>query len=42
MMLSIGKLPASPEKSKLIADAQGMRRLVDQMLDLSQADALGI
>ena len=42
MMLSIGKLPASPEKSKLIADAQGMRRLVDQMLDLSQADALEI
>jgi two-component system OmpR family sensor kinase len=42
MMLSIGKLPASSEKSKLTADAQGMRRLVDQMLDLSQADALEI
>jgi signal transduction histidine kinase len=42
MMLSIGKLPESQEKSKLIADAQAMRRLVDQMLDLSQADALEI
>ena len=40
MMLSIGKLSEGPEKSKLLADAQGMRRLVDQMLDLSQATAL--
>ena len=40
MMLSIGKLSAGPEKSKLLFDAQGMRRLVDQMLDLSQATAL--
>ena len=40
MMLSIGKLPESKEKSKLLVDAQAMRRLVDQMLDLSQATAL--
>ncbi len=40
MMLSIGKLSEGPEKSKLLVDAQGMRRLVDQMLDLSQATAL--
>ena len=42
MLLSIGKLPQSLEKSKLIADAQAMRRLVDQMLDLSYATALEI
>jgi signal transduction histidine kinase len=42
MLLSIGKLPDSQEKSKLIADAQAMRRLVDQMLDLSYADSLEI
>jgi signal transduction histidine kinase len=42
MMLGIGKLPESQEKSKLLADAQGMRRLVDQMLDLSHATALEI
>ena len=42
MMLSIGKLPESKEKSKLIADGQGMRRLVDQMLDMSYATALEI
>lgn len=42
MMLSIGKLPNSDEKSKLLEDAQGMRRLVDQMLDMSHATALEI
>ena len=42
MMLGIGKLPESQGKSKLLADAQGMRRLVDQMLDWSQATALEI
>ena len=42
MMLSIGKLPESKEKAKLIADGQEMRRLVDQMLDLSYATALEI
>ncbi|MBS7701973.1 MULTISPECIES: sensor histidine kinase [Hyphomicrobiales] len=40
MMLSIGKLPDSVEKAKLVADAQRMKRLVDQMLDMSHATAL--
>lgn len=42
MMLSIGKLPDGEAKSRLAADAQGMKRLVDQMLDLSHATALEI
>ena len=42
MMLSIGKLPEGEAKSRLAADAQGMKRLVDQMLDLSHATALEI
>jgi signal transduction histidine kinase len=40
MMLSIGKLPDSPEKAKLEVDAQRMKRLVNQMLDMSHATAL--
>lgn len=42
MMLSIGKLPEGEAKSRLAADAKGMKRLVDQMLDLSHATALEI
>ncbi|KIU53435.1 MULTISPECIES: HAMP domain-containing sensor histidine kinase [Hyphomicrobiales] len=42
MMLSIGKLPEGEAKSRLAADAQGMKRLVDQMLDLSHVTALEI
>lgn len=42
MMLSIGKLPEGDAKSRLAADAQRMKRLVDQMLDLSHATALEI
>ena len=42
MMLSIGKLPEGEAKSRLAADAQGMKRLVDQMLDSSYATALEI
>ncbi|TPE48084.1 HAMP domain-containing histidine kinase [Amaricoccus solimangrovi] len=40
MMLSIGRLPDSPEKARLEVDAEKMRRLVNQMLDMSQATAL--
>lgn len=40
MMLRIGRLPDGPEKTKLVADAQGMKRLVNQMLDMSHATAL--
>ncbi|WP_374547066.1 sensor histidine kinase [Rhodoblastus sp.] len=42
MLLSIGKLPDGDVKSKLLRDAHGMKRLVDQMLDMSQATALEI
>ncbi len=42
MMLSIGKLPEGEAKARLAADAQGMKRLVNQMLDLSHATALEI
>ena len=42
MLLSIGKLPNSDVKSKLLNDAHGMKRIVDQMLDMSQATALEI
>lgn len=42
MMLSIGKLPDGEAKSKLLKDAQGMQRLVDQLLDMAQANALVI
>lgn len=42
MMLGIGKLPSSDIKSKLLRDAQGMKRLVDQMLDMSHATAIEI
>lgn len=42
MLLGIGKLPSSDIKSKLLKDAKGMKRLVDQMLDMSQATAIEI
>lgn len=42
MTLSIGQLPDSDTKRKLQADAAGMTRLVGQMLELAQADALRI
>ncbi|WP_296713179.1 HAMP domain-containing sensor histidine kinase [Rhodoblastus sp.] len=42
MLLSIGKLPDGDVKSKLLKDAHGMKRLVDQMLDMAQATALEI
>jgi signal transduction histidine kinase len=40
MTLSIGQLPDSQTKRKLQADAAGMTRLVGQMLELAQAEAL--
>lgn len=40
MQLSLERLPDSPVKSDLQADADHMTRLVSQMLDLAQADAL--
>ncbi len=42
MMLRIGKLPEGEVKSKLLKDAQGMKRLVDQMLDMAHATALKV
>jgi signal transduction histidine kinase len=40
LRLRIDALPDSPEKSRLAEDIQAMTRLVSQMLDLAQADAL--
>ncbi len=40
MQLSLERLPASAIKSELQTDADRMTRLVSQMLDLAQADAL--
>lgn len=42
MTLSIGQLPDSETRRKLQADAAGMKRLVSQMLQLAQAEALRI
>lgn len=42
MTLSIGQLPDSETKRKLQADAAGMTRLVSQMLQMAQAEALHI
>ena len=42
MTLSIGQLPESETKRKLQADAAGMKRLVSQMLQMAQAEALRI
>lgn len=40
MTLGIGQLPASEARRKLQEDVAGMTRLVNQLLDLAQADAL--
>jgi signal transduction histidine kinase len=40
MQLSLDKLPPSPLRDELAADTQHMTRLVGQMLDLAQADAM--
>jgi signal transduction histidine kinase len=42
MQLSLDKLPPSPLRDDLQADTQHMARLVGQMLDLAQADALAV
>ncbi|MFA6124485.1 MAG: HAMP domain-containing sensor histidine kinase [Sphingomonas sp.] len=42
MQLSLDNLPASPLRDDLQADTQHMTRLVGQMLDLAQADALAV
>jgi len=42
MQLSLDKLPPSPQRDDLQADTQHMTRLVGQMLDLAQADALAV
>lgn len=42
MQLSLDKLPPSPLRDDLQADTQHMTRLVGQMLDLAQADALAV
>lgn len=42
MQLSFARLPPSPLRDDLQADTQHMTRLVSQMLDLAQADALAI
>ncbi|MDD2878049.1 MAG: HAMP domain-containing sensor histidine kinase [Acidiphilium sp.] len=42
MMLGIGKLPHDDNRTRLLHDVQGMKRLVDQMLDMAQANALVI
>lgn len=42
LMLSIGKLPEGEAKARLAAEAQQMKRLADQLLDLSHATALEI
>lgn len=42
MQLSLDKLPPSPLRDDLQADTEHLTRLVGQMLDLAQADALAI
>jgi len=42
MQLSLDRLPPSPLREDLQADTQHMTRLVGQMLDLAQADAMAI
>lgn len=42
MQLSLDKLPPGPLRDDLQADTQHMTRLVGQMLDLAQADALAV
>jgi two-component system OmpR family sensor kinase len=42
LRLRINALPDSPGKSRLGEDIEAMTRLVNQMLDLAQADALGL
>ena len=42
MQLSIDKLPPSPLRDDLQSDTQHMARLIGQMLDLAQADALAV
>ena len=42
LQLSLDKLPPSPLRDDLQADTQHMTRLVSQMLDLAQADALAV
>ncbi len=42
MQLSLDKLPPGPLRDDLQADTQHMARLVGQMLDLAQADALAV
>lgn len=42
LMLGIGNLPDGETKTKLTRDAQRMKRLVDQMLDMAQASTIEI
>lgn len=42
MQLSLDRLPPSPVRDELQADTQHMTRLVGQMLDLAQADAMAV
>jgi signal transduction histidine kinase len=42
MQLSLDRLPPGPQRDDLQADTQHMTRLVGQMLDLAQADALAV
>jgi signal transduction histidine kinase len=42
LMLGIGSLPDGETKTKLTRDAQRMKRLVDQMLDMAQASTVEI
>ncbi len=42
MLLNIEKLPPGPLRESLMSDVVAMRRLVDQMLDMSHANALDI
>ncbi|WP_230945856.1 sensor histidine kinase [Burkholderia vietnamiensis] len=42
LMLGIGSLPDGETKTKLARDAQRMKRLVDQMLDMAQASTVEI
>ena len=42
MQLTLDKLPPSPLRDDLQADTQHLTRLVGQMLDLAQADALAV
>jgi len=42
MQLSLDRLPAGKQRDELQADARHLTRLVEQMLDLAQADALAV